>query len=106
MCNTQDTAYDTPEHVMKGAQRMAAQLLAAEPGIRQFVRREFNETAVVNTGATLAVPSQTPDVSLFGETFCREIVTGAYRRQRVSTIQLSTSHLTPKLYVTKIQILS
>ena len=35
---------------MKGAQRMAAQLLAAEPGIRQFVRREFMDSAVVTTG--------------------------------------------------------
>jgi transcriptional accessory protein Tex/SPT6 len=58
--NAKDTAYDTPEHVMKGAQRMAAQLLAAEPGIRQFVRREFNETAVVNTGAMLASLKQEP----------------------------------------------
>ena len=47
----QDGAYDTPERVMKGAQRMAAQLLAAEPGIRQFVRREFMDSAVVTTGA-------------------------------------------------------
>ena len=35
---------------MKGAQRMAAQLLAAEPGIRRFVRREFMDSAVVTTG--------------------------------------------------------
>ena len=50
-CGAQDSAYDTPEHVMKGAQRMAAQLLAAEPGVRQFVRREFMDNAVVTTGA-------------------------------------------------------
>ena len=35
---------------MKAAQRMAAQLLAAEPGIREFVRREFMASAVVTTG--------------------------------------------------------
>jgi len=50
--NPQDGAYDTPERVMKAAQRMAAQLLAAEPGIRDFVRREFMASAVVTTGAS------------------------------------------------------
>ena len=51
---SQDGAYDTPERVMKAAQRMAAQLLAAEPGIREFVRREFMASAVVTTGANSA----------------------------------------------------
>ncbi len=39
---------------MKAAQRMAAQLLAAEPGIREFVRREFVASAVVTTGTKSA----------------------------------------------------
>ena len=47
---------------MKAAQRMAAQLLAAEPGIRDFVRREFMASAIVTTGA-IALPQPAMDIT-------------------------------------------
>lgn len=43
--------YKGPESVLRGVRRMAAQQLAAEPAVRQFVRDVLGKEAVISTCA-------------------------------------------------------
>lgn len=44
-------SFDSVEAVLRGVRRMAAQQLAAEPAVRQFVREHLAKEAVISTSA-------------------------------------------------------
>jgi transcriptional accessory protein Tex/SPT6 len=46
--------FSTPENVLKGACHMMAMQLAAEPAVRQFVREQYFNYALVSTGTDIS----------------------------------------------------